>query len=36
LEKIKELDTEEILKIVEYESILNDIESLAMEDAQRE
>lgn len=36
LKEVKDLDTEEIFKIVEYESIINDIETLALEDAKKE
>jgi len=32
LKEIKEMDTPELLKILEYESILGDIESLAYEE----
>jgi len=35
LKEVKDLDTEEIFKIVEYESIINDIETLALEDAKK-
>lgn len=33
LNEVKELDTPELFDIVEYESIMGDIENLAMEDA---
>jgi hypothetical protein len=36
LSEVKEMDTPELLKILEYESIMNDIESLAIEDSQKE
>ena len=36
LKEVKDLDTEEIFKIVEYESIISDIETLALEDAKKE
>lgn len=36
LEDVKKLDTEDILKILEYEAIVSDIEQLAIEDSQRE
>ena len=32
----KELDTPELLKILEYESIMSDIESLAIDDSRNE
>ena len=36
LKEIKDLDTPELFKILEYEAIMSDIETLAIEDAQRE
>jgi len=36
LDTIKKLDTDDILKILEYESIVSDIEQLAIEDSKRE
>jgi len=33
LAEVRKLDTDELLKIVEYENIISDIEMLEMEDA---
>jgi len=35
LEYIKSLDTDELLSILEYENMMNDIEALIYEDAQQ-
>ena len=36
LKEIKDLDTPELFKILEYENIMGDIESLAIEDNHKE